>query len=203
MKKILIPLLFVATLLIGMSGFAQNERTTKEWFNDISVSYSAGSIFYFTGNINHPDYPSEFYDDDSDPHGFGAFALSYHRKMNNVIALGFNFSYVNLWHDADDYSSMSTSQTYYDNLLNMLASVRFMYVNKPTFTMYSGICFGMTMDFGKTTFLGKDYTDRKLYPGGQLTLMGIRVGRAFGGFAEFGIGTLGIATAGLSYRLGD
>jgi len=203
MKKILIPLLTVATLAIGLTAAAQEKKESKEWFNDISVSYSAGSIFYFTGNINHPDYPSEFYDDDSDPHGFGAVALSYHRKMNKVIALGFNISYVNLWHDANDYSSMTTSQTYYDNLLNMLASVRFRYVDKPGFTMYSGICFGMTMDFGKTTFNGKDYSDRKLYPGGQLTLMGIRVGRAFGGFAEFGIGTLGIVTAGLSYRLGD
>jgi hypothetical protein len=199
---------FLALLIAGLLGNtlaaqAQDEPQPKEWFNDISVSYSAGSIYYFTGNINHNDYPDNFYTNDLDPRGMGAFALSYHRKLNRIVAIGFNASYLNLYHDASDYEDPANSQKYYDNLFNMLASVRFMYVTKPVITMYSGVCIGLSLDFGTTTFNGITYTDKKLYPAGQITLMGIRVGKAFGGFAEFGIGTLGIITAGLSYRMGD
>jgi hypothetical protein len=195
-------------LLAGLLGCsvmsqAQDDRKLKEWFNDVSVSYSAGSIYYFTGNINHPDYPDMFYGDESDPHGMGAFALSYHRKLNKVVAMGFNVSYLNLYYEATDYSDPNQSQKYYDNLFNILASIRFLYVHKPVITMYSGVSIGLTVDFGKTSFNGIDYTDKKLYPAGQLTLMGIRIGRSFGGFAEFGFGTLGIISAGLSYRFGD
>lgn len=200
MKKVLI---FIFTVISTIAVMAQDNTQSKEWFNEISVSYSAGSIYYFTGNINHPDYPSNFYTNDLDPHGMGAFALSYHRRVNNIVAIGFNCSYLNLNHKATDYEYPTLSQSYYDNLFNMMASIRFMYVLKPVITMYSGICFGLTLDFGKTTFNGTTYTDKKLYPAGQLTLMGIRIGKSFGGFAEFGIGTLGIVTAGLSYRLGD
>jgi hypothetical protein len=199
---------FLTLMIAGLFGYsiavqAQDATQPKEWFNDISVSYSAGSIYYFTGNIGHADYPSDFYQNDSDPRGMGAFALSYHRKLNNVVAVGFNASYLNLYHNAYDYEDPGLSQTYYDNLFNMLASVRFVYVAKPVITMYSGVCIGLSLDFGKTTFNGITYTDKKIYPAGQLTLMGLRVGKAFGGFAEFGFGTLGIISAGLSYRMGD
>jgi hypothetical protein len=33
--------------------------------------------------------------------------------------------------------------------------------------------------------------------------MGLRFGRAFGGFVEFGFGTYGIVNAGLSYKFKD
>ena len=202
MKKSLI-LLCIGLLGCSLISQAQDDPKPKEWFNDVSVSYSAGSIYYFTGNINHNDYPDNFYTDDTDPRGMGAFALSYHRKLNSVVAMGFNVSYLNLYHEATDYSDPGLSQKYYDNMFSILASIRFLYVHKPVITMYSGVSIGLTVDFGKTTFNGIDYTDKKLYPAGQLTLMGMRVGRAFGGFAEFGFGTLGIISAGLSYRFGD
>lgn len=90
-----------------------------------------------------------------------------------------------------------------DRLITGIARVTFCYLSKPMIRMYSGIGIGLTIDFGRATADGAVTTERKLWPGGQLTLMGLRVGRAFGGFLEFGFGSYGIMNAGLSYKFKD
>ena len=90
-----------------------------------------------------------------------------------------------------------------DRLVTGIARVTFCYLNKPFIRMYSGIGIGLTIDFGKATVNGESTSERKLWPGGELTLMGLRFGRAFGGFLEFGFGSYGILNAGLSYKFAD
>jgi hypothetical protein len=90
-----------------------------------------------------------------------------------------------------------------NNLIMGIARVTFNYVNKPVIRMYSGIGIGLTINLSSVKLNGQTDHDRKLLPGGQLTLMGLRFGRAFGGFVEFGFGTYGIVNAGLSYKFKD
>jgi hypothetical protein len=69
--------------------------------------------------------------------------------------------------------------------------------------MYSGAAIGISVDFAKEYIGDNKYTDRKVVPAVQMTLMGLRFGRSLGGFVEFGYGSFGIANFGLSYKISD
>jgi hypothetical protein len=114
-----------------------------------------------------------------------------------------NFHYTGKGHQNYNGNDSLLSLTSDDRLVTGIARVSFCYLNKPFVRMYSGIGIGITIDFGKATVNGVATTERKLWPGGQLTLMGLRFGRAFGGFLEFGFGSYGILNAGLSYKFAD
>jgi len=118
------------------------------------------------------------------------------------------FSYTGITHYTSYYSGYGNDSTQLklssnDILLTGIARVQFNYVNKPFIKMYSGIGIGITVNFGKGKIGSDEYSERKIWPGGQLTLMGMRIGRALGGFFEFGFGSYGIINAGLSYKFKD
>ena len=188
--------------------------------NDFYAGYGAGSIFYFTGRMKHSsDYPTfsslngnhlvaSSY---GDPTSFGTLFLGYQRGLGRVVSMGFLFGFQNFSYTerATEQTSSAGTKTHLINnndvLLSGIARFLFSYVNKPVIRMYSGIGIGITVDFGKATLDGgADYvTEKKLFPAGQLTLMGVRFGRAFGGFFEFGFGSYGIINAGVSYKFAD
>jgi opacity protein-like surface antigen len=171
--------------------------------NDVYLGYGAGGLFYWTGRMKHSsDYPSEEGQQTfTNPGSIGAILLGYNRSLNNVVGLGFLFGFQNFHYTGTTNQGVSTE--YNDILLSGMARILFSYVNKPSIRLYSGIGLGITVNFGTATESSQDFTDRKLWPGGQLTFMGIRFGRALGGFFEFGFGTIGIVNAGLSYKFAD
>jgi hypothetical protein len=184
-------------------------------FNDVYLGYGAGSIFYFTGRMKHSDdfppniryingnYVTKTLDD---PSSFGTLFLGYQRSLNRVVSLGFLFGFQNFSYSGnavENDGGIVHPVSCNDILLSGIGRVTFSYVNKPAVRMYSGIGIGITVDFGNADIDGTSYNERKLFPGGQLTLMGIRFGRAFGGFFEFGFGSYGIINGGVSYRFAD
>ena len=64
------------------------------------------------------------------------------------------------------------------------------------FTLYSSLAAGVT--FYKDSFVGD--TDNKVVFAWQLSPIGIEVGDMIAGFAEFGIGQLGVAQIGVRVR---
>jgi opacity protein-like surface antigen len=171
--------------------------------NDVYLGYGAGGLFYWTGRMKHSsDYPSEEgYQTFTNPSSIGAVLLGYNRSLNNVVGLGFMFGFQDFHYTGTTSQGVGTE--YNDILLSGMARILFSYVNKPSVRLYSGIGLGITVNFGTATGSSQDFTDRKLWPGGQLTFMGIRFGRALGGFFEFGFGTIGIVNAGISYKFSD
>jgi hypothetical protein len=224
MKK----LVFIVFLLMICSfSFAQSTETTAKasvkggqmvLYNDFYAGYGGLSIFYFTGRMNHSsDYPTEsggysysynYTKTFTEPESAGTFYLGYARSLNRVVSMGFMFGFQNfnytgkgkLTNNGVDSALVITQD---DRLLTGTARVTFCYLNKPSVRMYSGIGIGLTIDFGKAVVNGEKTTERKLWPGGQLTLVGLRFGRALGGFVEFGFGSYGILNAGLSYKFSD
>lgn len=187
-------------------------------FNEVYSGYGAGSIFYFTGRMNHSyEYESRFtqYNGNyysieyTNPKSFGTLFAGYSRSLNRVISMGFIFGYQSFTYTGELSQSAGSSSSYTmentDILLTGIARFTFSYLNKPHIRMYSGIGIGVTVGFGKEILQeGLDeYSEMKLYPSGQATFMGVRFGGAFGGFFEFGIGTIGILNAGLSYKFSD
>jgi hypothetical protein len=224
MKKTFIILLALIAsspcLNAQTSGTAETKPTKRsqtDMPNDFYAGYGALSIFYFTGRMKHSsDYPTEtsYYDgvyyyntDYTEPTSPGTFYLGFARSLNKVISVGFMFGYQDIKY-TETFKKDYTDTTEYkinasDQLLTGIARVTFCYLNKPSIRMYSGIGIGITIDFGKASGDVDTKTERKLWPGGQLTLMGLRFGRAFGGFVEFGFGSYGIVNAGLSYKFAD
>jgi hypothetical protein len=213
MKKIF-PFL-MAFMLLSSFSFSQTDLTTaapntktseSPLTNDFYLGYGGLSIFYFSGQLVtsfNLDYNVGTLSDPSSP---GCIYIGYSRILNNVISTGFMFGYQDFQSTgtATKYESNSSfPATVDDKLLMGMAKITFSYVSKPIIHMYSGIGIGITMDFATEKTNGESSSDRKLFPAGQLTLMGLRFGRAFGGFIEFGVGTYGILNAGLSYRFAD
>lgn len=226
-KPVICSLLFVVFFLSqtwAQSGTKQDTPPGNSGqnllFNDLYAGYGAGSIFYFTGRMLHSDDYTTYFSTNNNVHNivygsptsFGTIFLGYSRNLNRVVSMGFmfgiqNFTYTGKGTSTSTGQTQQTSHTIENNdlLLSGIARFLFAYVNKPVIRMYSGIGIGITVDFGKETLDGgPDYfSERKLWPAGQLTLMGIRFGKAFGGFFEFGFGSYGIVNAGLSYKFSD
>jgi len=226
MKKLFVCLLFLSAVFLSQTfsqtGIKQEPQSTKTGqnllFNDIYAGYGAGSIFYFTGRMLHSsDYTSRYnsingnhttivYDS---PSSFGTLFLGYSRSLNRIVSMGFMFGFQNFTYTgkATEQNASGTVHNIDNNdiLLSGIARFLFSYVNKPVIRMYSGIGIGITVDFGKETRDGgtDPFSEKRLWPGGQLTFMGIRFGKAFGGFFEFGFGSYGLINAGLSYKFAD
>jgi len=213
MKKIF-PLLMAFSLMSTLL-FSQTDLTTPvtdtktaqpTLTNDFYLGYGGLSVFYFSGQLV-TSFSLEYSSNNlSDPSSPGCIFFGYSRILNKVISTGFMFGYQDFQStgiSTNNESSSNIPVTVDDRLLMGIAKINFTYVSKPAIHMYSGVGIGITMDFATEKANGESSSDRKLFPGGQLTLMGLRFGRAFGGFIEFGVGTYGILNAGLSYRFAD
>ncbi len=201
-KQLLMIGLIVSASFITATARAQggNDSPPKndqvELLNDVYASYGLGSIYYFINNEGMTGKSIS-----------GTFIAGYHRSVNEVIAVGFQVSYTSIHRTEEEHVyGYPSGSTYYnsmdDNLWQGMASIRFRYLNRPSFCMYSGIGMGVTMDYYEKNDTGKKSSAQKLLPAGQLTMLGIRAGRALGFFGEFGIGTNYILNAGVSYKFG-
>jgi opacity protein-like surface antigen len=189
------------------SSFAQDKsvssssgkRDQANLYNDLYISYGIGTVYYF---IDNEDATAN-----STP---GTFLLGFSRSLNKIISVGFQFSYTNIGRTSNyyDYYSSYTPEpskiVMTDNLWQGIANVRFRYLNRPSFCMYSGMGIGVTMDYYEQKLNGTETSKgQKILPAAQLTLLGFRFGRALSVFGEFGVGTNSILNAGVSYKFGD
>lgn len=210
MKKILYTL-FAGIMVIPATLLAQETNQSQktdqsELTNEVFAGYGAATIYYFTNPVHHNyDDSYNFYPQyTGDPSSAGTFFAGYNRALTRVFNMGIVFSYMQF---QTPVSSSSYDVTYagtsYDNLMSMIARLKFAYVNKGAIQVYSGVAIGITVDLNKTTLNGgQEYRDKNLRPAGEIILMGIRGGRKLGGFVEFGFGTNGIVTGGVSYKFG-
>lgn len=206
MKKLV--LLSMVLIFMGHeSSFAQDKsmnntsekRDQVNLYNDFYLSYGVGSVYYFIDNEGATANSTS-----------GAFLLGFSRSLNKIISVGFQFSYTNIGRTSEiyDYYSSYPSEpskvVMTDNLWQGIANVRFRYLNRPSFCMYSGMGIGVTMDYYEQKSNGTEISKgQKILPAAQMTLLGFRVGRALSAFGEFGVGTNSILNVGVSYKFGD
>lgn len=197
MKNFLI--LFICLLLNAgisfgqTSGPAVTHKNQYDLQNEFYVAYGFGSVYYYINQNTNSEWSY------TTP---GSFIAGYTRSLNRVIGVGFQVCYTPM---KGTYNLSSTGvQTKNYNYIQGLARVKFQYLNKPMFGMYSGIAIGVTMDYhSETSSNGKTTNHQYLYPAGQLTLLGFRVGRTAAFMGEFGIGTLSILNLGFSCKFGN
>jgi hypothetical protein len=101
-------------------------------------------------------------------------------------------------------SYTGVTKTYQDsevttyNYWQILARIKFNYLNKPNFSMYSGAGIGIAMNYYKEDA----GNGRELLPGWQFTFLGFRWGRDVAFVGELGVGSLYLLNLGLSYKFG-
>lgn len=200
MKKLIALLLLLAFWMAapvtttGQETTGTKKKNQYDLQNEFSASYGTGTLFYFIENNSMKGNTLS-----------GTFGLNYMRAVNNVIGVGFSVSYTQIGRTESVayYGSTPYTNSMTDNLWQGMAFVRFRYINSPSFCMYSGIGMGVTMDYYNQTIDSEPASGQELYPAGQLTMIGIRVGRSLAFFGEFGIGTNYILNAGISYKFAD
>ncbi|MDP4281002.1 MAG: hypothetical protein Q8867_02530 [Bacteroidota bacterium] len=191
MKRTVILLFCI--LFVSTASFAQGSKneTTKtnqyDVLNDFTFSYGFSSLYYLIENSNNSDHSI------TSP---GTFILGYTRSLNKVVGVGFQMAYTPM-------KSTISYETKNFNYLQALARVKFQYLNKPNFAMYSGVAIGISLNYYSHTYHGVTTDQQKPVPAGQLTLVGFRVGRSPAFVGEFGIGTLSILNLGFSYKFGN
>ncbi len=197
MKNLLVVIF--CFLALESASFGQTTGTTVthtnqyDVLNDFYVEYGYGSVYFYIDQGQNSNYSY------TSP---GSFIFGYTRSLNKVIGVGFMLCYTPITASANIASSSPQTMNY--NYVQALARVKFQYMNRPSFAMYSGVAIGVTMDYyNETSTGGKTKSTQSLLPAGQLTLLGFRVGRSAAFMGEFGIGTLSILNLGFSYKFGN
>jgi hypothetical protein len=201
MKQTLTFLFLLAAFLPEL--FAQ-ENSPLDRPNELYGGYGLISVYNFSGGSRYHDQYSYNEEEITSP---GTFLLGYNRQLGRIISIGINLSYVNATNKITNgdpyYDTLYTVGTTEHNYFSGMTQLTFTYVNKRLIKLYSAVALGITADFSNDNSYGSVSEDRNLQPAGQLTMFGIRVGKALGGYMEFGIGTNAILVFGVSYRFKD
>lgn len=197
MKTKLLAILLM-TIIPAATCLGQNEvkkpkpLSQTDVLNDFSISYGIGSVYYYIDQNQNSNLSWN---------GIGTFMLGYTRSINRVIGVGFEVGFTPV--SATNNNSYGNHYTKNYNYLQALARVKFCYLNRPAFVMYSGVAIGVTMNYYNETNSGSTTAGQSLLPAGELSLLGFRLGRSAAFTGEFGIGTLSILNIGFSYKFGQ
>ena len=198
---LLITLLF-STMLIG-----QNEQKPTQNFprQEVSISYgdvllAISPIYNTQGTSSYPNHnwfaPNTYKGDEVSP---GAFSLSYMYGIKKWLWLGVSATYTSFYQNVYDFSHQKVA-TNSGHKMAIVPMIRFMYINKENFNLYSAC--GIGASFGLYNDKEMDILNFNIHPVIQLTGIGVSVGKDLRGFAEFGCGPRGIFNCGVQYRFG-
>lgn len=200
MKKIII--MMVIALMATTNVSAQNAFEPK---HDIAISVGAWSnsdiinvfedmltIMLTGSNIETSSY-------------FGPISLEYFYHLNRTISVGAIAAYghmkQNFYYDKDK-KNKDGSLT--NNYFTLLPAVKFDWLQKKNFGLYSKLGLGATLRSEKIEFTSdskKGETNSKVHVNWQISLLGVEAGaEKIRGFIELGTGEQGIALIGVRYK---
>ena len=177
MKKIL--LMVVVAMMATVSANAQ-----QEWKNEISIAYGRGSNTDVLTSIFKGMFTGEQLD------YWGPVSIEYFRRVDSSNRFGIGaIAAIGgcKWDDETDAKA-----TYY----TFMPSVKYNWLNKSHFSMYSKAAFGITYSSNS----GSKKSDSGANVNWQASFIGMEFGSAFRGFVELGTGEQGIIMAGLRYK---
>ncbi|MBP5664552.1 MAG: hypothetical protein J6X16_09840 [Bacteroidales bacterium] len=158
-----------------------------------------------------PLYATDWFSPDTYSSGVIAtptISIGYKYRLAKWFWLGATASYTGFFETIYDRVSNIKYSTLNSHLLTVMPEVRFSWLNTKYVTLYSGIGLGVSFLFDEIYYAennghikagySTDYVG--LSPTGQVTFVGIHVGRKWYGFTEIGIGSRGIIQAGFGYN---
>ena len=133
---------------------------------------------------------------------FGAISAEYFYHAKNWLGVGGIFAYGQC--EQDVYLLGSKDGVSKNTYLTLMPAVKFDWLRKKHFGMYSKLAVGATLRNEKYTSdiaPSKDDSDSEVHLNWQASLLGIEAGSpTFRGFIELGTGEQGIALIGLRYK---
>ena len=197
MKKILV--MVAVALMTTMSVNAQCENLK----NELNLSYGIGSTSHLGDGLGEG-LGSIFSDTEFDDGStLGPISVEYFRHFNNPrLAIGGFISYSkwdsNILKKKGDHEKVGERKR---NYLTVMPSVKWYFVNKNSFGLYTKGAVGTTFyNSTQEDLAGKTEKDSSTHFMYQLSFIGLEVGKQVRGFFEAGIGEQGFLQAGIKYK---
>jgi len=195
-------LIFAVMVLFGYSVNFIQAQTTKRT-NEVKVGIgiltnddlanlaSDGLVYLFSGGTFTY----------TEPTSFVSSSISYKHEVARNLMLGAAFTYqaANGGVERGDTRIGEARKRRY----TIAIESDYRYISKDIFKMYSGVGIGYTFGKEDVTFTETGIDNRSENLGlfaFQITGIGVRVGKAFSGFAELGYGYRGMLSLGVSYQ---
>ena len=184
-KTLLVSLLLLSTgVITAQKEFKRNELSfvygyhpTSDWIDLFSDGIS--SIVGMNTKNNK---------------SLGAVSVMYNYRINRIFGIGAAVSYSN--HNKDLFIGDEEAGKRKLDYITVLPRVKAEWFHSDVVTMYSSVAIGATLTVDDIDG-DKDESTRIAW---QFSPFGIEIGRKVAGFAEVGIGQLGIAMEGLRFR---
>ncbi|MDD4142136.1 MAG: hypothetical protein PHR20_05020 [Bacteroidales bacterium] len=216
MKKITLLLL---SLFLCVTVFAQDDATVSPDQFKIEHEFTIGigdpSInSLLSGNANWICYDpciSQHYDWFGTDTYLGnkyttpSITASYMLRLKKWLWLGGQINYFGTYQNVNDLFTEETICRNHTEMLSIIPTVRFSYLNKKYVTLYSSVGLGLSMCSNVSHPIDPETAllDIQMFPAFQITYIGISVGHKFYGFTELGCGNKGFIYAGFGYRFGN
>lgn len=196
-KKIL--MMVAVAMMTAVSANAQNGY--DETKHEVAVSYGLGSnsdIIDAYENIGGALVGARFENEEY----FGAISAEYFYHAKNWLGVGGILAYGQC--EQDVYFAGQKDGVSKNTYLTLMPAVKFDWLRKKHFGMYSKLALGATLrneKYTSDTTPNKDDSDSEVHLNWQASLLGIEAGSpTFRGFIELGTGEQGIALVGLRYK---
>ena len=197
MKKLLV--LAAAALMAATNVNAQNGYDDTKHEVAISLGGASNSQWIdvfedlttamFTGKLGDRDFD-------------GPFSAEYFYHVKNWLGVGGIFVYGRSTQDVLESDRKIGDAN--DNYLTLMPAVKFDWLRKKNFGMYSKLAFGATYRSEKIEYQNvkdKDYDESAFHVNWQVSLLGIEAGSpTLRGFVEVGTGEQGIGLIGVRYK---
>ena len=132
----------------------------------------------------------------------GPISVEYFYHVKNWLGVGGILAYGQ--NKQDVYFAGDKDGVSKNTYLTMMPAVKFDWLRKKNFGMYSKLAVGATLrneKYDSDAPSGKDYSDSDVHVNWQASLLGIEAGSpTFRGFLELGTGEQGIILAGVRYK---
>jgi len=198
MKSKTIILLMLCLLTLSASSEAQETKngkneirlgygvlTAPEMANSLMSVWPAIGMTIWKDTIS--DYNCSFY---------GVLSLEYKRYIKPWVSVGISLSVNPISTLIKTKHDKELTWNYY--LINVLPRLDFQYVNKGIFSMYSGIQAGATVILWQDREGSTNLTDTGVGFAYHVNAFGMRIGKEFGAYMEWGFGFRGIVNVGIS-----
>ena len=132
----------------------------------------------------------------------GPFSAEYFYHIKNWLGVGGILAYGRSTQDVEESGSKIGDVS--NNYITLMPAVKFDWLRKKNFGMYSKFAFGATYRSEKIEYKNsvyEDYDENGLHVNWQLSVLGIEAGSpTLRGFVELGTGEQGIGLIGLRYK---
>lgn len=131
----------------------------------------------------------------------GSISGGYTYNVLRWLSVGATFSYIGDFQNKYDRITNQKSEEFNSNNFILTPMVRFNYLNKPLIRLYSQIGIGASLIRKKLMYDGSQYSSSLWGLTGQITFLGVAVGKQVFGFTEIlGTGSQGTLVVGVGYR---